>query len=51
MNDIPTELEEADAEKMLLTGQLTIECFGSENTYYVDSEENKFFCKNYPTLD
>jgi len=49
--DLPIELEVTDAEQMLRGGQLSIDCFGSENTYYVDSEETQYFCKNYPTLD
>ena len=49
--DLPIELEVTDAEQMLRSGQLSIDYFGSENTYYVDSEETRYFCKNYPTLD
>jgi hypothetical protein len=49
--DLPIELEVADAEQMLRNGQLAIDCFGSENTYYIDSEDAQYFCKNYPTLD
>jgi len=50
-NALPIELEEVEAEEKLNSGQLKIDCFGSENTYYVDSEETQYFCKNYPTLD
>ena len=49
--DLPKELAVADAEQLLRSGQLSIDCFGSENTYYVDSEETQYFCKNYPTLN
>jgi len=49
--DLPIELEVADAEQMLRSGQLSVDYFGSENTYYVDSEDARHFCKNYPTLD
>jgi len=51
MNNCPIELEEANAEEMLRSGQIKINYFGSENTYYVDSEEKEYFCKNYPTPD
>jgi len=49
--DLPIELEVTDAEQMLRSGQLAIDYFGSENTYYIDSEDTQYFCKNYPTLN
>lgn len=46
--DIPIELEENETEQKLLNGEITFECYGSENTYYLDAEKNAYFCKNYP---
>jgi len=48
---LPIELEVTDAQQMLSSGQLSIDYFGAENTYYVDAEDTQYFCKNYPTLD
>ena len=46
--DYPRELEEKTADLWLSLGTIKIESYGSENTYYVDQFDNKFFCKNYP---
>lgn len=51
MSDQLIELEVEEADDQLSRGLLTIECFGSENTYYMDANEQRYFCKNYPTLD
>jgi len=42
------ELEEKTAALWLETGAVVVEEYGSENTYYLDQFDNRFFCKNYP---
>jgi len=49
MSDLLIEIEEGEVEEKVNNGQLTVEYYGSENTYYTDSEGNQYFCKNYPT--
>jgi len=46
--EIPTELEENEAQEKLDNGSIKIDCRGSENTYYLDDDGNRYFCKNYP---
>jgi len=43
-----TEIEEQTAALWLSQGTVTVDNYGSENTYYVDQFGNRFFCKNYP---
>jgi hypothetical protein len=47
-NIVAKELEEQTAALWLAQGTVKIDCLGSENTYYVDQFDNRFFCKNYP---
>ena len=46
--EYPRELEENTANLWLEQGTIKIEDYGSENTYYIDQFDNRFFCKNYP---
>lgn len=42
----PKEIGQYTAELWLSAGTITIADRGEENTYYVDSFGNRFFCKN-----
>lgn len=45
---VPRELEEKTATMWLKSGAIRVDSLGSENTYYVDEFDNRFYCKNYP---
>lgn len=47
MNNL-TELEQVVVDNWLSVGSITLDSYGSENTYYVDEFDNEYFCKNYP---
>ena len=42
------ELEVSTADLWLSLKTIRVTEIGSENTYYVDQFNNRFFCKNYP---
>lgn len=44
----PKEIEVQTAELWLSAGTIRVDSTGSENTYYLDQFDNRFFCKNYP---
>ena len=48
MNNYPREIEEATATAWLQSGAISVDCYGNENTYYLNEFGSEFYCKNYP---
>ena len=52
INTLPqvTELEPETARLWNDNGTIRVTEWGSENTYYVNEFEQRFYCKNHPSL-